>query len=132
MVCVCVCVCDTGTWTQGLHLWATPPALFLWRVFQDKVSWTICPSWLRSTILLISASWVARITGVSHQHPAKYMDLEKTFDTNCQSHSTEYAYFNLPLPTVQWKLTLLDFICENSCCVLNKHFFILKITLIFT
>jgi hypothetical protein len=27
--------------------------------------------WLRTTILLISASWVARITGVSHQHLAR-------------------------------------------------------------
>jgi hypothetical protein len=28
---------------------------------------TICPGWLRTIILLISASWVARITGMSHQ-----------------------------------------------------------------
>jgi hypothetical protein len=25
-----------------------------------------CPGWLQTAILLISASWVARITGVSH------------------------------------------------------------------
>jgi hypothetical protein len=31
---------------------------------------TICPSWLQTTILLISASLVARITGMSHQCPA--------------------------------------------------------------
>jgi hypothetical protein len=30
-------------------------------------SWGIfCPGWLQSAILLISASWVARIVGVSH------------------------------------------------------------------
>jgi hypothetical protein len=29
---------------------------------------TICPSWLQTMILLITASWVARITGVSHWH----------------------------------------------------------------
>jgi hypothetical protein len=45
--------------------WATPPAIFLWRVFQDRVSWTIYPGWLQTEILLIFASWVARITGVS-------------------------------------------------------------------
>jgi hypothetical protein len=28
--------------------------------------------WLRTVILLISASWVARVTGVSHWHPAQY------------------------------------------------------------
>jgi hypothetical protein len=38
---------------------------FIW----DRVSWTICPG-LWTTILLISASWVARITCVSHQSPA--------------------------------------------------------------
>jgi hypothetical protein len=31
---------------------------------------TICLGWLWNTILLISASRVARITGVSHRHPA--------------------------------------------------------------
>jgi hypothetical protein len=41
---------------------------FLWRVFQDRVSRTICLGWLRTTILLISTSWVVGITGVSHQH----------------------------------------------------------------
>jgi hypothetical protein len=39
--------------------------------FRDRVSKTICPGWLQTSILLISASWVARITGVSHQHPAQ-------------------------------------------------------------
>jgi hypothetical protein len=43
----------------------------LWWVFPDRVSWTICPGWLPVTILLISASWVARITGMSHLYPAK-------------------------------------------------------------
>jgi hypothetical protein len=28
--------------------------------FQDRVSWTICLCWLWTTILLISASWVAK------------------------------------------------------------------------
>jgi hypothetical protein len=42
----------------------------LWRVFQDRVLQTVCPGWFPTEILLISASWVARITGVSHRHPA--------------------------------------------------------------
>jgi hypothetical protein len=37
---------------------------------QDRVSWTVCPGWLWTMILLISASWVARITDMSHKHPA--------------------------------------------------------------
>jgi hypothetical protein len=39
--------------------------------FWDRVSWAICPGWLRTMILLTSASWVVRIAGVSHQHPAR-------------------------------------------------------------
>jgi hypothetical protein len=34
--------------------------------FRSRISQTICLCWLRAMILLISASWVARITGVSH------------------------------------------------------------------
>jgi hypothetical protein len=51
-VCVCVCVC-------------VPP--FCDGYFPDRVSPIVCQGWLRTTILLISASLVARITGVSHQ-----------------------------------------------------------------
>jgi hypothetical protein len=59
--------CDTGAWTQGPSPWATPPAqFFVIGFFWDRVSWTIYPGWLWTVILLISASWVARITGVSH------------------------------------------------------------------
>jgi hypothetical protein len=50
---------------------ATPPALFCdGFFFWDRVSQTICLGWLQNVILLISASWVAKITGVSHQHSA--------------------------------------------------------------
>jgi hypothetical protein len=41
----------------------------LWRVFRGRVSWIICPGWLRNVILLITASWVVKIIGVSHQCP---------------------------------------------------------------
>jgi hypothetical protein len=62
-------------WYWGLNSgpipWATPPTLFvIFFFFWDRVSQTICPGWLWATILLISASWVARITSVSYQHPA--------------------------------------------------------------
>jgi hypothetical protein len=48
---------------------ATPPALFCDGCFGDKISQPICPDWLWTVILPISASWVTRITGVSHRHP---------------------------------------------------------------
>jgi hypothetical protein len=47
--------------------WATPPALFCDGFFQDRVF----PGWLRTSNLLISASWEARITGVSQWHLAR-------------------------------------------------------------
>jgi hypothetical protein len=50
--------------------WATPTAPFCEVFFCDKVWQTVCLDWLWTVILLISASWVARITGVSHQHSA--------------------------------------------------------------
>jgi hypothetical protein len=46
--------------------WATPLALFCVVYFQDRILLTISLGWLWTSILLISASWVARITGVSH------------------------------------------------------------------
>jgi hypothetical protein len=36
---------------------------FSWR---NSVSWTICLGWLWTAILLISASWVARVIGLNH------------------------------------------------------------------
>jgi hypothetical protein len=61
--------CSTGVWAQGFALvrWtlyllrhSTCPVLYY---FQDMASKTIC---------LISASWVARITGISHWYWALY------------------------------------------------------------
>jgi hypothetical protein len=54
----------------GPTSWATPTALFCVGCFWDRVSWTIFLGWLWTAIHLISASWVARITGVSHQRHA--------------------------------------------------------------
>jgi hypothetical protein len=54
--------------------WATPPALFYVGCFWDAVLLTICPGWLWTAIFLISASWVARITGVSHRCPTSNLE----------------------------------------------------------
>jgi hypothetical protein len=51
-----------------LRACATPPVLlFVMDFFQERVLSTICPGWLQTMILLITASWVVRITGVSHR-----------------------------------------------------------------
>jgi hypothetical protein len=49
---------------------ATPSALFCIGFSWDRVSQTIALDWFQIAILLISASWVARITGLNHRHPA--------------------------------------------------------------
>jgi hypothetical protein len=53
-------ICSARVWT--------PPAPFFDGFCRDRVLRTTCLDWLRTMILLISASWVGRITGVSH-HP---------------------------------------------------------------
>jgi hypothetical protein len=59
---------STGDWTQGLHL----EPLFCDFFSQDRVSQIVCLGWPRTTILLISTTWVARITGMNHQHPVYF------------------------------------------------------------
>jgi hypothetical protein len=61
--------CSTGVWTQGLHLESLHQSFFV-KGFFKRGSQTTCLSWLQTTILLISASLAARITGMSHQHMA--------------------------------------------------------------
>jgi hypothetical protein len=56
---------------SGPTPWTTPSPFLWWFFLKDSVSRTICLGWLRTVILLITASWVARITGVSHWHPAR-------------------------------------------------------------
>jgi hypothetical protein len=50
--------------------WAPPQPFLVMGFFQHRVSGDICLSLLWTTILLMSASWVARITGMSHCHLA--------------------------------------------------------------
>jgi hypothetical protein len=66
-----------GFWTQGFVLAkqalcssSHTSSSFCSGYFGNGMSWTICSGWPWATILLISASQVARIIGVSHQCPA--------------------------------------------------------------
>jgi hypothetical protein len=67
---LCFIFFSTGAGTQGLHFEPLHQPFFCERFFSRWILWTICPGWLRTMILLISASWVARVTGVSHLRPA--------------------------------------------------------------
>jgi hypothetical protein len=51
---------------SGSTPWATPPALFCDGFYWDRVSELFCSRYLRTLIILISASCVANITCVSH------------------------------------------------------------------
>jgi hypothetical protein len=51
--------------------------------FRDRVSRTICPGWLQTAILLISASWIARITGMSHWCPPEFFHTLNTLSRLC-------------------------------------------------
>jgi hypothetical protein len=63
---------------SGPSLWATPPALLLWRVFWDKVSQNYLPGLSSNLDPSDLTSWVARISGVNHQRPASGILLSLT------------------------------------------------------
>jgi hypothetical protein len=71
-------MCFFCVWYWGLNsgptTWATPVILFCDGCFWDRVLQTI---W--TVILLMSASWVARIKDMSHWHPAKNVIYLKLF-----------------------------------------------------
>jgi hypothetical protein len=91
-------------WYRGLNsgpsLWATPLAFFHDGYFQDRVSWTICLGWLWTSILLISASWAARTTGMNHRCLATIFCccccflqcLKQTKQVSCSSTWTTWVY----------------------------------------
>jgi hypothetical protein len=68
------CVGGTGAWPQGLHLEPLHRPFFVMGIFEIGSHGSICLGWLQTAILLISSSWVARITGVSHQGPTMYFN----------------------------------------------------------
>jgi hypothetical protein len=69
----CFDYCSLSFTVLGLELRAYTlnhsTSTFMWRMF-SRVWWTICLGWLWTLILLISASWVARIIIVSHRNPS--------------------------------------------------------------
>jgi hypothetical protein len=76
ILCVCLCVCVSVCMCAGF--------------FQGTVWQTNCLGWLWMEILLISASRVARITGVSYWHWAVFCFFETS------SHYVAQTDFELP------------------------------------
>jgi hypothetical protein len=89
--------------------WATLPALFYIEYFQVRVLGTICLGWPRTTILLISASQVARIAEVSHWCPA---DMLLLFFKYQQINMLAYhvPHILLTVPSLRACLIFKDFI----------------------
>jgi hypothetical protein len=87
----------------GLNLgptpWTTLPTFFFVMGFLEKGSHrTVCLAWLPTEMLLISASWVARITGVSYWHPAFFFFF--SFKRDCtlkifEDFSKNYLYLHI-------------------------------------
>jgi hypothetical protein len=57
---------------SGPTPWATPPALFCDGFFEIGSHKLFSLGWLQTTILMITASWVARITGMNHWYLATH------------------------------------------------------------
>jgi hypothetical protein len=95
VLCVCVCVCEreTEVWTQGLHLEPLHWPYFCEGFFEMESRRTICLGWLWTVILLISASWVARITGMSHQCPVEPCSLRTAHSHKNSCHKTRTNSF---------------------------------------
>jgi hypothetical protein len=82
--------------------------------------WTICLGWLQTTILLISVSWIARITGVStgawqmfspHTHKSEVMDMQISSSVALSSRCTHTT-------STHWGIHLknIQFLFVNSNC----------------
>jgi hypothetical protein len=82
--------------------------------FQGRVSQTICPGWSWTVILLISASWVARIIGVSHgaQVPVNVSLLLTWWTSGWYPLLSCYEYI------VLWRLALSFY--KNVCFQLSR------------
>jgi hypothetical protein len=64
---------------------------------------TICLGWLWTVMLLISASWVPRITGMSHQHLA---NLDFFLSTRVSALKVELLDCRVYAPEVVWILSI--------------------------
>jgi hypothetical protein len=66
---------ETGVWTQAFCylIHTSRPVFFFFFLFfsgyfGDGISWTSCSGWPQIKILMVSASHIAKITGMSHHH----------------------------------------------------------------
>jgi hypothetical protein len=104
---------------------------------ETGVSRTICPGWLQTSVLPISASQVARITGVSQQSPAVLLQsifhwfastplvmIKNHWDENIHADVNTLTIYKIELnlhwlQIINWKLIFVFYenpeICLSSC-----------------
>jgi hypothetical protein len=82
-----------STNNNSFFFFSTRALTFSWWVFlRNRVFETIFLGWLQ-TSLLISASWVARITGVSHQCPAKWFLFNRQIHVHTSVRTHSHTHF---------------------------------------
>jgi hypothetical protein len=108
---VCVCVCDG--------------------VFEIGSCATVCSGWLWTLILLISASWVAGITGVSHWCPAViilrlhlwYSALQLFLPWHLAFSRTFLSWLSVFFPSVLCRAPFPHSCCLHHCSASSNFWF---------
>jgi hypothetical protein len=109
---------STRVWTQGVHLEPLHQPYFCDGFFRDKVSCIIFWDWLQTTVLLIFASLVARITGMSHWHPVSQQffklwgNVVYLFHRILQLQNCKFIHWALNICQVLWQV-LGNQLCGN-------------------
>jgi hypothetical protein len=94
--------------------------------FEDGVSWTICLGWPWTVILPISASQVAKITGVSHLCLIRtwvfaQAHLEPLILLSCWDYSSESLFLTLSLFLLShWQMANVTFLTLHSNLFLSE------------
>jgi hypothetical protein len=79
---------------------------------------TICPDWPQTMPFLLSFSQVARLTGVSHQHPASKLHCSISVFKNSLSQSDSFLYLYV---LASWMNTFLTFLKRLQYFLSNIH-----------
>jgi hypothetical protein len=86
--------CGTGVWTQSLHLESLYQPIFVLGIFEIGSHKLFAWVHFQTKILLISAYWVARITGANYRHPSRKGHFKKTKTHTNISHGTDGKILN--------------------------------------
>jgi hypothetical protein len=107
-----------GWFELGAYTLSYSTALFCEGVFWDRVSQTICLGWLWTTIFLICASWVARVTGMKPQASGLVLILySKSWNLPGWAVSVPTVWRSLGLRGVYFPFGESSLWISAGCCV---------------